>query len=176
MSTQSDFWFTVSPSGEVDGYAVSSYQLVLDDGKLRNQLAWVNAGANSALGLLPGIVALLGTGTKTKDVVGLAVVLDEPMPVRSGRIKGTLAGKILHISWAEPLAKIPYKRYVVYATKEQLQAESVMDAFGPWRSDATLSDISPGEFEAAVDASRSQATEGNAKISALWTAYRVNSH
>jgi len=175
MSTQSDFWFTISQAGDVDGYAVSSYQLTLDDAKLRARLAWANSNANGALGLVPGVGALLGTGVSAKDAIGLTAVCDEAMPVRSGRIKGKLTGNTLHLSWAEPPDKIPYKRYVIYATKEQLQAASTMGAFGPWTSDAVVAEISPGEFEAAVNASRSQTADGNTKISALWTAYRVNS-
>ena len=177
MSTQSDFWFTVSQAGDIDGAAVSCYQLVLDDGTLRTRLGWVTANANTAIALVvPGILAFLGPGTSTKDLVGISVSLDEPMPVRSGRLTGKLAGNTIHLSWATPPPQIPYKRYAVYATREQLQASNTMGAFGPWTSDATISEIAPGEFEAAVDPSQSQTTGGDARISAVWTAYRVNSH
>jgi hypothetical protein len=176
MSTQSDFWFTVNAGGIVDGYAVSSYQVVLNDGKLRSRLAAMNTSANFAVGLMPEIGELLGKGMATKDVVGMSAVCDEPMPVRFARIKGTLAGNTLHISWVEPPSKVGYKRYIVYATKEELQSESVMTAFGPWDGDAVVSEISPGEFEAMVNEARSQTAEGNAKISSVWTAYRVSSH
>lgn len=174
ITTNSDFWFVADASGIITGQATCSYEMALDDSRLRSLASWGNAHANSlTAGLIPGIGQFLGPGFSTKDIIGVSASIDEGRPLRTGKITGKLTGSSIHLNWADQPQAVQYKYFVEYPTRKQIKSQNEMKAFAPWRADATITQVAPGQFEAAVDPSRMQQSEGNTKNSSFWTAYRV---
>lgn len=170
-----NFWFTVDGSGNVDGYAVVTYDIALDDRRLSGALAWANAASNSAVNLLPGIGSVLGANVALSEVVGMRTSYEEPLAVRAGTIGGRLNGSRLELYWAEQPAEIPFTTYRVYPMKEEVISRGSTPAYSPWNAPGITQEVAPGQWQAIVTPIDAQQAKGNGKvaISAFWQAYQV---
>lgn len=170
----SEFWFVVDEQGSItDGHAVAVYNVWLDDSKLRGLVVLGNSASSFPLTTIPSIGSLLGTGFSLRNFVGVRMSYDETMPIREGKIRGSLRDGILQLEWESPPQELPYKSYKIYATKEEVLQASQAPAYSPWSAPARVSEVAFGQWQAVVDSGQRLKSKDKIVSSTFWTAHRV---
>jgi hypothetical protein len=169
---ESEFSFKTDANGLLDGTATARYKMHIDDSKLRRFLSQYNGLSNQPLTNLPASLgAFLGMGTKYTDLQGVSGSFDNDVVVRQGRITGSVRANQLHIVWAGPPARLPYKLFKLYSTHKELLGNHDAPAYTPWKGDALISAPSPGHWEARLPAGASTMKSKDATWVTQWSAH-----
>jgi hypothetical protein len=147
------------------------YECSMDDGKLRSYLSLLYSLSNTQLTLIPEVGALLGVTVtaSAKEILGMKLAYDEGVPIRKGKITGTLQGNKLHLQWVSPPPTLAYKISRVYATREVATTSSQAPAYSPWFVDADVSEFMPGQWHVSAGSKKNQSSSD----SGIWSAVRV---
>ena len=173
---ESDFWFTLSENSDVRGFAITNYRMSIDDARLRDAISGLkgaaSAGAGAAVGAgaLGSLLSLLGSSASALgDIVGMTSSFDEGLAVRSGEIRGRLAGSEISLDWASPPPEIPYKTLRLYPTRQETITAKSGPAYSPWSARAQVS-RGAGGWSAVVPESQRRAIQGQLTRTSYWYA------
>jgi len=184
---QCDFWFRLDAAGKVQGRAYAVYQPTFDAAGLNNKIQLAKSAVGGALVLLPGgelafarSAIELGKGATNLAISGLVGVegtFDDPRPVRSGEITGSLIHDKLTLRWVDEqsqTAGIPAEISLRYVNRKELLARPTLKVEEPWQIAAKVDADSGGLFAIAQKRTESK-PEDNPKESLFvyWTASRV---
>ncbi len=174
------FWFTVNSSGNLSGEAQVIYDIRLDDSKLRCFIVFFNTMKSSiyslySLGEISVFTQALGIQNSMKDatgIQGMSVAYDEGMPVRIGKITGTIDNRSIHIEWAGAPQKMGYQTYTEYLNKNVSIKSGNAPSYSPWFSDAKISNSSGDNF-AFSKPENSMKEFKQSKDYTIWSAHRI---
>jgi hypothetical protein len=170
---RSDFWFRVGSEGKVRGKAYAVYQPTFDAAGMNGKITVAKSVFSGALGLLPGgqigvyksaiEAGKAGTNVALGGLVGVVGEYEDPKPVRTGEITGTLRDPSevgggttgsLTLAWADESAQpsgIPAKISLQYINKKQPIANPTLEIQTPWHMPAAIDADSGGRVAIAQD-------------------------
>jgi hypothetical protein len=170
ITYDSHFWFIVAADDTVKGEATVTYELNLNDSRLRSRLALGNAAGNAGLGMVPNAGGLLALGLASRDAIGMRMSYDEKMPVRKGAISGSIANGRIALRWTSPPQPIGYQKYAIYPMKERPMTAATHPAYTPWLGEAVIAEPVPGQLLAATSPDSSMVRRGEVTFMTAWTA------
>jgi len=181
---RSDFWFRVDADGKVKGKAYAVYQPTFDSSGMNAKIELVKSAVGGALSLLPGGgLTIVGTAAEASragsevalsGLVGVQGKYNDPKPIRTGAITGTLRRGTLTLDWADVQPPgIPLTVSLQYINKSVPITNTTVRTQVPWHKPATIDPDSGGRFAIAQEQSSSSEDGVDESIFAHWNATRV---
>jgi hypothetical protein len=166
----SEFHFTLDAAGTLVGHATASYDIRIDDSKLRGILAAATSSFYTAITQTSEWAGLLGAGASRTDLLGVGIEFSNGTEIRQNAISGRLAGGKLKIAWAEAPPRLEYRISRIYVNREVTARNDTAPAYTPWLIDGTAS---PSEKEASYVVGAGQHKTAQVRESGIWSAVRV---
>lgn len=176
---QSDFWFRVGPDGQVKGKAYATYQPTFEAAGLNGKIVIAQNIVNGALSLLPGgglavEAGKTGTGVALAGLVGVVGDYNDPRPLRTGAITGSLRDGTLTLKWAgDQPTGIPVTVALQYIDKKVPLMQKTLETQVPWHRAATIDAESGSRIAIAQDQASSSKGGVSESLFAYWSATRV---
>jgi hypothetical protein len=166
----SAFRFTLDAAGSLIGEASASYDIRIDDGKLRGILAAATSTFYAAITQSSAWAGLLGAGASRTDLLGVGIAFNNGTEIRQNAISGRLDGSKLRISWAEAPPRLEYQISRVYVNREVVAKKDTAPAYAPWLIDGA---VSPAGKDAVYAVGAGQRKTGEVRESGIWSAVRI---
>jgi len=166
----SEFHFTLDPAGSVTGQATASYDIGIDDSKLRGILAAATSTFYAAVSKTSEWAGLLGAGASRTDLLGVGIAFNIGTEIRQNAISGRLENGRLKIAWAEAPPRLQYQISRVYVNREEVSRNDTAPAYAPWLIDGTVSSAGKDAVHAV---GAGQRKTGQIHESGIWSAVRV---
>lgn len=176
---QSDFWFRVDPDGRVTGKAYATYQPTFDAAGMNGKITVAQNIVNGVLSLLPGgelVVERRNVGTEVvlTGLVGVTGDYDDPKPLRTGAITGSLRDGTLTLKWAgDQPSGIPATISLQYTDRKIPLAHKTLETQVPWHKAATIDAESGSRIAIAQEQTKSSKGGVDDSLFAYWSATRV---
>jgi hypothetical protein len=166
-----DFSFHLTRRGSLSGYATVSYEPTFDTAGLDALINYAKGAVGSVLGTIPFVGGF--AGNQLSVLIGVRVSYDELLPVRQGRIVGTLRGDRLSIRWAGgKSADLGFRAYFVTLKGRKPLTRGSIPAQDPWNGSARV--LSPSLVVATPKPRDGRTAKGaRQQVSNYWSAQRV---
>lgn len=166
----SEFQLEADAAESFTGRATASYDVEIDDSKLRGVLAIANSSLSAGVGQTSPYAALLGTGVSLTDLLGVGIAFPNGAEIRQNAISGKLENGKLAIGWAEAPPRLEYQISRVYVTKEVIARNDTAPAYAPWVMAGTVSCVGK---DPAYAVGAGQRKKGQVRESGIWSAVRI---
>jgi hypothetical protein len=166
-----DFSFHLNPRGNLSGYATVSYEPTFDTAGLDALINYAKGAVGSVLGFIPYVGGF--AGNQLSVLIGVRVDYNELLPVRQGRIVGSLHGDRLTIRWAggKPAA-LGFRAYFTTLKGRKPLTSGSIPAQDPWHG---AGQVISRSLVVATPTPRDGKTSKGARerSSNYWSAHRV---
>ncbi|HEX3475098.1 MAG TPA: hypothetical protein VHT91_08655 [Kofleriaceae bacterium] len=176
---QSDFWFRVDPDGQVKGKAYATYQPTFDPAGLNGKIVIAQNILNGALSLVPGgglavEIGKAGAEVSLAGLVGVVGNYNDPRPLRTGAITGSLHDGTLTLKWAgDQPTGIPVTVALQYIDKAVPLMHKTLETQVPWHKAAAVDAESGSRIAIAQEQANSSNGGATESLFAYWSATRV---
>lgn len=166
----SDFYFKVDSTGHLRGQATATYDIRIDDSKLRGILAAATSTFYASITQSSEWAGLLGAGASRTDLLGVGIAFHNGTEIRQNPITGGLDGGKLKITWAEAPPRLEYQISRAYVNRDVVARNDTAPAYAPWFIEGIVSSVGN---EASYVVGAGQRKTAQVRESGIWSAIRV---
>ena len=170
VTCYSQFHFMLDAAGSLTGQATASYDIRIDDSKLRGILAAATSTFYAAITQSSAWAGLLGAGASRTDLLGVGIAFSNGTEIRQSAISGLLAGGKLKIAWADAPPRLDYQISRIYVNREAVAKSDNAPAYAPWLAEGVVS-TEGSDALYAVGAGQRKTAE--VRESGIWSAVRI---